>query len=202
MIATTTTMAATAITPYLAVTVATRILVGPSAPPIIDVLASPILPTLFMTICSQTTLITIWIRENKAKAPTAIKIALHTLRRVSLRFANCSFSTSSLAAMALRSGLSSASTVSPKRTLTVVSSSAAMRSSISESGTEEPCSHFEIVCLTTLSLTANSSCDSPLALRSFLKLSQSIKAPPLFDAIIQEWAYPCKQQALTFPQQR
>ena len=38
--------------------------------------------------------------------------------------------------------------------------------------------HLPIVCLTTLGLIANSSCESPLALRSFLKLSQSIKAPP------------------------
>ena len=115
-IETMTAIAAAAMTPYLAVTVAMRTLVGPSAPPIIDVLAPPLVTTLFITICSQMTLISIWVRTNKAKTPITIKIALHTLRRVSFLFANCSFNTSSLAAIVLRSESSSVTTGSPKRT--------------------------------------------------------------------------------------
>jgi hypothetical protein len=37
-----------------------------------------------------------------------------------------------------------------------------MEINISASGTDNPCSHLDIVCLTTFNLIASSSCESPL----------------------------------------
>src|SRR5699024_12001568 len=58
--------------------------------------------------------------------------------------------------------------------LSEVSSSSAKEISILESGTDKPFSHFDMVCLTTFSLLASSSCDSPFAFRKFLIFSFNI----------------------------
>ncbi len=56
---------------------------------------------------------------------------------------------------------SDAGTVSPGSVLTGASSALPSATSVSASGTERPRSHLETVCLTTFSLSASSSCDSP-----------------------------------------
>ena len=67
---------------------------------------------------------------------------------------------------------------SPSKTATEVSNSSAIRINVSESGTDNPFSHFEIVCLTTFNFIARSSCDKPLSFRRFLILSLSIPFSP------------------------
>ena len=55
-------------------------------------------------------------------------------------------------------------TVSPSKVLTGVSSASDREINRSESGTDKPCSHFEIVCRTTFSFTASSCWESPFDL--------------------------------------
>ena len=74
----------------------------------------------------------------------------------------CKFITSNFAEIAFKSSLSDSMTVSPSSVLTGASSTSDMEINISESGTDNPCSHFEMVCRTTFSLTASSCCESPL----------------------------------------
>lgn len=64
--------------------------------------------------------------------------------------------------MDFRSSVSGSETASPSNVLTGVSSASDNASSNSESGTDRPYSHLEIVCLTTFSLTASSSWERPL----------------------------------------
>ena len=84
-----------------------------------------------------------------------------TLRLVVFLCANCKFITSSFAEIAFKSSASAAITFSPSNVLTGVSSTSYMAINISESGTDNPCSHFEMVCRTTFSLIASSCCESP-----------------------------------------
>ncbi len=81
--------------------------------------------------------------------------------------ASCKFMTSSFSQIAFRSSASGFVTVSPSSVLTGVSSVCDRAISIAESGTDSPCSHLDMVCRTTFSFTASSSCESPFA---FLKV--------------------------------
>ena len=58
--------------------------------------------------------------------------------------------------------------------LTGVSKASDNETNNSESGTDKPCSHFEIVCLTTFNFIANSSCESPFDFLIVLILSFNI----------------------------
>ena len=63
--------------------------------------------------------------------------------------------------------------ISHKLTVCKVSDISDIDINISASGTDNPCSHFETVCLDTLNSAPSSSCDSPL---DFLKeISFSLK---------------------------
>ena len=88
--------------------------------------------------------------------------------------ASCRFITSSFAEMAFRGSTSDSMTVSPSKVLTGVSRASDREISRSESGTDIPCSHFEIVCRTTFSLTASSCWESPFDVRIAFMFSLSI----------------------------
>ena len=77
--------------------------------------------------------------------------------------ASCRFITSSFSHIAFSSFASCFATFSPSSVLTGVPSTSDKDMSISESGTDNPCSHLDTVCRTTFSLTASSSCESPFA---------------------------------------
>ena len=79
--------------------------------------------------------------------------------------------TSSFWDIAFRSSVSGSLISSPSKALTGVSSASDNAISNSESGTDRPCSHFEIVCRTTFSLTASSCCVRPFAFLIVLMFS-------------------------------
>ena len=58
--------------------------------------------------------------------------------------------------------------VSPGKMLTGVSKTSDRQISISESETDKPFSHFEIVCRTTFNLLASSACERPFYFLSVL----------------------------------
>ena len=95
------------------------------------------------------------------------------LRLAILFCASCKFTISSFSEIAFRSSTLASATVSPSRVLTGVSSTSDREISISESGTDNPCSHFEIVCRTTFNAMASSCCESPLDFLMALMFSLS-----------------------------
>ena len=68
---------------------------------------------------------------------------------------------SSFSEIAFKSSAFDSITFSPSKVLTGVSSASDMEINISESGTDSPFSHLEIVCRTIFNLIASSSCESP-----------------------------------------
>ncbi|SCJ87526.1 Uncharacterised protein [Anaerotruncus sp. 2789STDY5834896] len=90
-------------------------------------------------------------------------------------WASCRFMTSSFSEIAFRSSAFASTTVSPSSVLTGVSNTSDMEINISASGTDRPCSHLEIVCLTTFNLIASSSCESPLDFLIVFMFSFSIR---------------------------
>ncbi|CUP60505.1 Uncharacterised protein [Flavonifractor plautii] len=97
--------------------------------------------------------------------------------------ANCKLMISSFSERAFTSSASDSATVSPSSVLTGVSRASDRAISRSESGTDRPCSHFEMVCRTTFTLTASSCWERPLDFRRALIVSFNIWAhsfhPPL-----------------------
>ena len=94
---------------------------------------------------------------------------------------------------------STISGVSLSSSSTGTSRTSAIRSSIWASGTENPFSHLETVCLTTLKFFARCSCESFFAFRNCFNLSLSMSRPPLLPFyIIRANSRRFKQQMLTF----
>ena len=89
-----------------------------------------------------------------------------TLRFEHFFCASCRLMTSNFSLIALRLSASVTSGASPSRVFTGASKASDSLISRSASGTDKPCSHFDTVWRTTLSLTASSSCESPFALRN------------------------------------
>ena len=94
---------------------------------------------------------------------------------MAFRRANCRLMTSNFSESAFTWSASVSGTVSPSRVLTVVSRASDRAISRSESGTDKPCSHFEMVCRTTFTLTASSCWERPLYFRRALMFSLSIE---------------------------
>lgn len=82
---------------------------------------------------------------------------------------------SNFSEIAFKLSTSASITVSPNSVLTGVSSTSDMEINISESGTDNPCSHLEIVCRTTFRLIASSCWESPFDFLIALIFSLSIK---------------------------
>ena len=74
--------------------------------------------------------------------------------------------------------------VSPKSCVTDTSKISAIPISDWASGTDNPFSHFEMVCLTTCNLSANSSWDKPFCLRSVLNFHLTCSFLLHFNTII------------------
>lgn len=113
--------------------------------------------------------------------------------------ASCKFITSSFSEIAFKVSAPVSTTASPSSVLTGVSSTSDMEINISESGTDNPCSHLETVCRTTLSLTASSCCESHFDFMIALMFSLSIKDSLLSfsTVIVVEIARCHKQRILT-----
>ena len=124
-----------------------------------------------------------------------------TLRLVVFLCANCKFIISNFSEITFKSSASGSITVSPSKVLTGVSSASDMEISISESGTDSPCSHLEIVCLTTFSLMPSSSCESPFDFLIAFMFSFNILNnlfSSFVNAIVLGTARCCKQCILTW----
>ena len=105
--------------------------------------------------------------------------------------------------IAFTSFLSGSATVSPSNVLTGVSNTSDREINRSESGTDKPFSHLEIVCRTTLSLMASSSCESPFAFLIERIFSLSIldsHLPSDAAMIVYKTGRCCKQRIITFGQ--
>ena len=90
--------------------------------------------------------------------------------------ASCKFIISNFSEITFKLSTSDSTIVSPSKVLTGVSSTSDMEINISESGTDSPCSHLDIVCRTTFSFIASSCCESPFDFLIVLMFSLNIRA--------------------------
>ena len=152
--------------------------VGPSAPPIMPAYSSSARREAFE--CSNGTTPIKVIMSDKASSTEPVIIRV-LRRRAAVRASSAFMSSSFLAINESASGSHEGTSSSPSRPFTDVSSACAKHISSSASGTDSPFSYLDIVWRTTLSRTASSSWEIPLALRSDFIFSLSIEQPPFTD---------------------
>lgn len=99
-------------------------------------------------------------------------------------WANCKLIASNFSAMEFMSFTSVSAIFSPSKVFTGVQSVLDISNNISESGTDNPCSHYETDCRTTFSFTASSCCERPFAFRIALMFSLSIMIASFYSVVV------------------